>query len=148
MIFRNHPNMLIYCSRNISDYYQCWTQLCCFVLFFLWKLWSVLFFSILWWIASSKDHNWLEIYIFITWYMSLLISLMHPWWIITLIVILQTFNCTQGMWESQTWTKFPCNFISPVTDVSRQWVINIHFTLDEHGIVTKLQSQFVQCNQS
>ncbi len=23
MIFRNHNNMLIYCSRNISDYYQC-----------------------------------------------------------------------------------------------------------------------------
>ncbi len=28
MISRNHNNMLI-CSRNISDYYQCWTQLCC-----------------------------------------------------------------------------------------------------------------------
>ncbi len=24
--FRNHSNMLIYCSRNISDYYQCWKQ--------------------------------------------------------------------------------------------------------------------------
>uniref|UniRef100_A0A8C2IUE9 Phosphofructokinase, liver b n=1 Tax=Cyprinus carpio TaxID=7962 RepID=A0A8C2IUE9_CYPCA len=23
MIFRNHSNMMIYCSRNISDYYQC-----------------------------------------------------------------------------------------------------------------------------
>ncbi len=22
--FRNHSNMLIFCSRNISDYYQCW----------------------------------------------------------------------------------------------------------------------------
>ncbi len=24
MIFRNQSNMLIFCSRNISDYYQCW----------------------------------------------------------------------------------------------------------------------------
>ncbi len=36
MIFRNHNNMLICCSRNISDYYQCWKQLCCTI--FLWKL--------------------------------------------------------------------------------------------------------------
>ncbi len=27
MIFRNHSNMLICCSRNISDYYDCWKQL-------------------------------------------------------------------------------------------------------------------------
>ncbi len=33
MIFRNHNNMLICCSRNISDYYQCWKQLCCTILF-------------------------------------------------------------------------------------------------------------------
>ncbi len=33
MIFRNHSNMLIYCSRNISDYYQCWKQFCCFTFF-------------------------------------------------------------------------------------------------------------------
>ncbi len=31
MIFRNHSNMLICCSRNISDYYQCWKQLHIFV---------------------------------------------------------------------------------------------------------------------
>ncbi len=36
MIFRNHSNMLICCSKNISLYYQCWKQLCCFV--FLWKM--------------------------------------------------------------------------------------------------------------
>ncbi len=36
MIFRNHSNMLICCSRNISDYYQCWKQLCCFI--FLWNI--------------------------------------------------------------------------------------------------------------
>ncbi len=34
MIFRNHSNILICCSRNISDYYQCWKQLCCFI--YLW----------------------------------------------------------------------------------------------------------------
>ncbi len=41
-VFRNHFNMLRCCSINISDYYQCWKQLCCTI--FLWKLWSILFF--------------------------------------------------------------------------------------------------------
>ncbi len=41
MIFRNHNNMLICCSRNISDYYQCWKQLCCTI--FLWKLMHFIF---------------------------------------------------------------------------------------------------------
>ncbi len=41
MIFRNHNNILIYCSRNISDYYQCWKQSCCTI--FLWKPWCILF---------------------------------------------------------------------------------------------------------
>ncbi len=31
---RNDSNMLIWCSRNISDYYQCWKQLRCFIFFF------------------------------------------------------------------------------------------------------------------
>ncbi len=35
MIFRYHSNILICCSRNISDYYQCWKQSCCTI--FLWK---------------------------------------------------------------------------------------------------------------
>jgi len=26
--FRSHTNMLIWCSRNISCYFQCWKQLC------------------------------------------------------------------------------------------------------------------------
>ncbi len=30
--FRNHSNMLICCSINISYYYQCWKQLCCLIL--------------------------------------------------------------------------------------------------------------------
>ncbi len=29
--FRNHSNMLIGCSRNISYYYQCWKQLDCLI---------------------------------------------------------------------------------------------------------------------
>ncbi len=62
MIFRNHNNMLICCSRNISDYYQCWKQLCCPI--FLWKPWHLLFFRILWWIESSKEKHLFEIEIF------------------------------------------------------------------------------------
>ncbi len=41
--FRNHSNMLIFCSRNIDYYYQCWKKLCCLIL--LWKQ----FFFFLWW---------------------------------------------------------------------------------------------------
>ncbi len=62
MIFRNHYNMLICCSRNISDYYQCWKQLCCPI--FLWKPWYILFFRILWWIESSKEQHLFEMEIF------------------------------------------------------------------------------------
>ncbi len=32
MIFRNHPNTLIYCSRNMYCF-QCWKQLCCLMFF-------------------------------------------------------------------------------------------------------------------
>ncbi len=60
--FRNHSNMLIYCSRNISDYYQCWKQLCCTI--FLWKWWYFLFFRIHRWIGSSKEQHLFEIEIF------------------------------------------------------------------------------------
>ncbi len=62
MIFRNHSNMLICCSRNISDYYQCWKQLCCPI--FLGKLWYILFFRIHRWIESSKEQHLFEIEIF------------------------------------------------------------------------------------
>ncbi len=55
MIFRNHSNMLICCSRNISDYYQCWKQLCCPI--FLCNLRYIFFFRILWWIESSKEQH-------------------------------------------------------------------------------------------
>jgi len=31
MILQNHSNMMICCSRNTSDYYQCWKK-CCLIL--------------------------------------------------------------------------------------------------------------------
>ncbi len=62
MIFRNHSNMLICCSRNISDYYQFWKQLCCPI--FMWKPWYNLFFTIHRWIESSKEQHLFEIEIF------------------------------------------------------------------------------------
>ncbi len=70
MIFRNHNNMLICCSRNISDYYQCWKQLCCTI--FLWKLWCILFFSIHRLTERSKEQHLFEIE-------KHCINLMHPW---------------------------------------------------------------------
>ncbi len=62
MIFRNHSNMLIFFSRNISDYYQCWKQLCCTI--FLWKPSCILFFKIHRWIESSKEQHLFETEIF------------------------------------------------------------------------------------
>ncbi len=71
MIFRNHYNMLIYCSRNMSDYYQCWKQLCCFI--FLWKLWYIFFFRVLWWTERSNRTAFI--------WMTILTNVMHPCWI-------------------------------------------------------------------
>ncbi len=65
MIFRNHNNILICCSGNISDYYQCWKQLCCTILF-LWKLWYIYFFRIHRWIESSEEQHLFETEIFLT----------------------------------------------------------------------------------
>ncbi len=62
VIFRNHNNILICCSRNISDYYQCWKQLCWWI--FLWKPWYSLFFRIHRWIESSKEQHLFKIEIF------------------------------------------------------------------------------------
>jgi len=50
--FRNHSNVMICCSRNISDYYQFWKQLCCLI--FLWKLWLKKI-GVLWLIERSKE---------------------------------------------------------------------------------------------
>ncbi len=61
MIFRNHSNILICCSRNISDYYQCWN--CCAPSYFGGNR-DTFCFSILWCIASSKEHHLFEIEIF------------------------------------------------------------------------------------
>jgi len=47
--FRNHSNV-IWCSRNISYYCQCWKQLR-----FIFSLWYT-FFQDSWWIESSKEH--------------------------------------------------------------------------------------------
>ncbi len=59
MIFRNHSNMMICCSRNISDYYQCWKHF-----IFLWKPSYIRFFRIHKWIESSKEQHLFEIEIF------------------------------------------------------------------------------------
>ncbi len=87
MIFRNHNNMLICCSRNIYDYYQCWKQLCCTI--FLCKLWYTLFFRIHRWTESSKEQRLFEIETFSNINMSLLsllINLMHLWLIKILVI--------------------------------------------------------------
>ncbi len=44
--FRNNYNMLIWCSGNISYYYQCWKKLCCLI--FLLKPWYI-YFSVFTW---------------------------------------------------------------------------------------------------
>ncbi len=74
--FRNYSNMLICCSINISDSYQCWKQLCCFI--FLWKVGYILCFGT---DESSKEHLFeMEILCnIINALLSLLINLMHPW---------------------------------------------------------------------
>ncbi len=65
MIFRNHNNMLICCSRNISDYYQCWNywncakqhlSKICDKYFFFFKKCIILFIKVSKFIKSvSKD---------------------------------------------------------------------------------------------
>jgi len=62
MIFRNHNNMLIYCSRNFYDYYQYWKQSCC--LMFFWKLIRLILFKIHRRIESPKGQHLFEIDIF------------------------------------------------------------------------------------
>ncbi len=49
--FRNHSNMLICHSRNISHYYQCWKKLCCLI--FLWKQLYILFY----YLSDPKPSN-------------------------------------------------------------------------------------------
>ncbi len=45
--FRNHSNLIIWCSRNIPYYYyQCWKEFCCQI--FLWKLWYIYYHKKVW----------------------------------------------------------------------------------------------------
>jgi len=44
--------IIIWCSRNIYDYYPCWKQFFTFLFHF---------YLILWWIESSKEQNWSNI---------------------------------------------------------------------------------------
>ncbi len=85
--FRNHSNMMVCCSRNISDYYQWWKQLCCWI--FLWKLWYFAIFqdclmnrkfkrTAVIWNKRSFVKLWMSL-------LSLWINLMHPCWIKALI---------------------------------------------------------------
>jgi len=60
--FRNHSNILIWCSRNISYYYQGWKQLCCLILVKN----AVNFFRILWQIVFKKNSIYLKLKSFIT----------------------------------------------------------------------------------
>ncbi len=46
-------------QAHISDYYQCWKQLCCTI-----SLWKLLFFRIHRWIESSKEQHLFETEIF------------------------------------------------------------------------------------
>jgi len=45
--FRNHSNLMIRCSRNISS--QCWKQL---FAYFLWKPWYI-------WIEISEEQHYI-----------------------------------------------------------------------------------------
>ncbi len=77
----DNSNMLICSSRNISDYYQCWTQMCCFI--FLW---------IFWWTESSKEQHLFEMHLFCH-TMSLLRTWMCPCWIKVLISLNKLVSC-------------------------------------------------------
>ncbi len=68
--------MLIYMSLNICYYRQCCEKLCCLVV--LWKQ------IIIWWLTNSKITAFFLYRIFVMLKMSLnslLINLMHPFWI-------------------------------------------------------------------
>ncbi len=96
MIFRNHNNMLIYCSRNISDYYQCRKQLCCTI-----SLWKLFIFqnslinrhfkrvACVWNRNLSLHYKCL---------LSLLINLMCPYWIKWILISLKSNKCSVINW--------------------------------------------------
>ncbi len=81
--FRKKSNMLIYCSRNISYYYQCWKQLCCIIL--LWKFWYFFFLS-----EFLNEYKVQKKSIYVNMFcnmclLSFVINWMHPGWIKVLI---------------------------------------------------------------
>jgi len=51
--FRNHSNMLICCSRNISYYYQCWKQ---FLMLNIFVETVILYHSDVW--GKKRDRTW------------------------------------------------------------------------------------------
>ncbi len=79
MIFSNHSNILICCTRNIYDYYQCWKQVRWPIV--LWKPWYILFFRIHKMNRKFTEQHLFEIVILYISLLSLLINLMHPLWI-------------------------------------------------------------------
>ncbi len=105
MIFRNYSNMLICCSRTISDYYQCWKQLCCFI--FLWKLLHFIFQdNLMNWKFKRTVFIWNRT-CFVTLQMSslsLLVIWMHPCWTEVLRVagVISVFLSLSQIW----WSRF------------------------------------------
>ncbi len=79
VIFSNHSNMLICCTRNIYDYYQCWKQVRWSIV--LWKPWYILFFRIHKMNRKFTEQHLFEIVILYISLLSLLINLMHHLWI-------------------------------------------------------------------
>jgi len=55
--YRNHSNMMIWCSRNIFFFIKCLKQLSCLI--FLWKPWYI--FKILWWMLKKEKKNYFKI---------------------------------------------------------------------------------------
>ncbi len=72
--YKNHSNMLICCSRNISYYYQCWKQLCCLIVGT----------DTFWWVERFKR----TAYIYKSFVTLTLISWMHPCWVKVISVTL------------------------------------------------------------
>ncbi len=87
-------------QAHISDYYQCWKQLCCTI-----SLWKLLFFRIHRWIESSKEQHLFETEIF-CYIMNVFTVTFHDsdsvicWYEALLCVIL----CLKTSCPSRVWT--------------------------------------------
>ncbi len=80
-------------QENISDYQS--KQLCCFIS--LWEPLFILFFKILWLVISKEQH------LFEMSLLSLLINLMHPWWI--KVFYSQIFNGNVSLFTLKIWSS-------------------------------------------